>query len=92
MTTTSRRPAGPIDTALRPDGRIVVSMTLAHTPVATQAFGVTRLQANGRIDRTFGRRGLARVNFTDFLNTPYAVTLTANGRIVVAGNAESAMM
>jgi uncharacterized delta-60 repeat protein len=82
--------AGPIDAALQPDGRLLVSMALAHAPGATQSFGLTRLRADGRVDAAFGRNGLAQARFTDFLNMPYAVTPTADGRIVVAGNAESA--
>jgi len=82
--------AGPVDAALQPDGRLLVSMALAHAPGATQSFGLARLRADGGIDTDFARNGLAQARFTDFLNTPYAVTPTADGRIVVAGNAESA--
>jgi uncharacterized delta-60 repeat protein len=82
--------AGPIDAALQADGRLLVAMALAHAPGATQSFGLTRLRADGGVDTSFGRNGLAQAHFTDFLNTPYAVTPTADGRIVVAGNAETA--
>jgi uncharacterized delta-60 repeat protein len=82
--------SGPMDVVLRGDGRILVSFTLDNTPVATAAFAVARLLADGTLDTSFGKAGLAQANFTDFLNTPYAMALTADGRIVVAGNAESA--
>jgi uncharacterized delta-60 repeat protein len=82
--------SGPMDVALRADGRILVSMALDNTPVATAAFAVARLLADGTLDTNFGHAGLAQATFTDFLNTPYAMALAADGRIVVAGNAESA--
>jgi uncharacterized delta-60 repeat protein len=82
--------AGPMDVALRADGRILVSMALDNTPAATAAFAVARLLPDGTLDTAFGKNGLVQANFTDFLNTPYAMALTVDGRIVVAGNAESA--
>ena len=82
--------AGPTDIALQPDGRILVATTVDGTAAATESFGVVRLLANGAADKSFGRGGAATTAFTNFLNTPYAMALQGDGRIVIAGNASSA--
>jgi len=82
--------AGPTDIALQPDGRILVATTVDGTAAATASFGLVRLLANGAADTGFGRGGGATASFTNFLNTPYALALQGDGRIVVAGNASSA--
>ena len=61
-----------------------------NTPSATEAFGVLRYQGNGALDTSFGTGGRASANFTNFLNSPNDVALQSDGKIVVAGNAQSA--
>jgi uncharacterized delta-60 repeat protein len=46
---------------------------------------VWRLSPKGKLDRCFGKRGVARVRFPGKLSTTAALTLDERGRIVVAG-------
>jgi uncharacterized delta-60 repeat protein len=51
-------------------------------------FGIARLRADGRLDRSFGRRGRRLVSFgARRLATAYALAAAPRGRIVVAGSA-----
>ena len=50
-------------------------------------FGVARLRADGRLDRSFARRGFRTVSFGDRRPAgAYAVAATPNGRLLLAGN------
>jgi uncharacterized delta-60 repeat protein len=66
---------------LQPDGKIVV----AGYAQADEDVAVARINADGSPDTTFGAAGKATVDF-GFATFGYAVTLQANGRIVVAGH------
>jgi uncharacterized delta-60 repeat protein len=66
--------------ALQPDGRIVV----AGYTQATEDIAVARLTPNGALDPTFGAGGKATVDF-GAATFGFAVALTPNRRIVVAG-------
>jgi integrase/recombinase XerD len=66
------------------------SLGSTTTPSATEAFGVLRYLGNGALDASFGTGGRASANFTNFLNSPDDVALQPDGKIVVAGNAQSA--
>jgi uncharacterized delta-60 repeat protein len=90
IVTTSYNGPFPADATLQPDGRIVVIAGFDNTPVATEAFGVLRYLGNGAPDTSFGSGGRATATFTNFLNSPNDVALQADGKIVVAGNAQSA--
>jgi uncharacterized delta-60 repeat protein len=90
IVTTSYSGPFPADAALQPDGKIVVIAGFDNTPSATEAFGVLRYQGNGALDTSFGTGGRASANFTNFLNSPNDVALQSDGKIVVAGNAQSA--
>ncbi|MBS0445302.1 MAG: hypothetical protein JSR59_05045 [Proteobacteria bacterium] len=82
-------PSLPNDAVLQNDGKLLVAAALNNTPRATQAFGVIRVTATGQLDGGFGRNGVASANFTNFINTPSAMALLPDGRIVVAGTATS---
>jgi uncharacterized delta-60 repeat protein len=71
--------------ALQDDGGIVLAG--AVDVGGSSRFGVMRLDANGRPDETFGDEGMARVDFEREGEMATAVTLDAEGRIVVAGRA-----
>ena len=72
--------------ALQPDGKIVM------TGGASDAFQLARFLADGRLDTAFGSGGLLR---TDLISgafvqeTPRAVAVQADGRIVVVGETRS---
>jgi uncharacterized delta-60 repeat protein len=80
--------------ALQPDGKIVVAGQAAFFSVSRDGF-VARYNANGTLDGTFGRvppngtqGGTITIDFntSDTLN---AVALQADGKVVVAGAADS---
>lgn len=75
--------------AVQPDGRIVVSATVANG--ASDDFGLLRLLPNGTLDTTFGNQGQVLTPFD--LAGPAAdvashVLLQPNGRIVQCGAAQ----
>ena len=69
------------DVAVQPDGKVVV--VGSHN----NDFAVTRFNANGTLDRTFGGGGFVRTDFGgsggDFAN---AVVVQPNGKIIVVGS------
>ncbi|HEV2989485.1 MAG TPA: hypothetical protein VG759_13675 [Candidatus Angelobacter sp.] len=79
----------PSDGALQPDGKIVIVGTTDNFQIATQVFGVARFLPNGSLDTTFGNQGTSMLAFTDFINTPNAVAIQPDGKIVVAGETQS---
>jgi len=82
--------ARPADAVLQLDGKLVVAGTFDNFQVATQVFGVVRYLTNGKLDTSYGKRGFASTNFTNFINSVSSMALQPDGRIVVAGNAMSA--
>ncbi|HJT96951.1 MAG TPA: delta-60 repeat domain-containing protein, partial [Rhodanobacteraceae bacterium] len=77
-----------VDLAVQPDGKIVVSATVANTD--SDDIGVLRLNPNGTLDTNFGTQGQTIVAFDGGdMNTDVAssVLLQPNGRIVVCGEA-----
>jgi uncharacterized delta-60 repeat protein len=90
IVTTSYNGPFPTAAALQPDGRIVVITGFDNDPAATEAFGVLRYQGNGAPDSSFGAGGRTTAAFTNFINSPNDLALQQDGKIVVAGNAESA--
>lgn len=79
----------PGDAALQSDGKIIVVGATDNFQIANQVFGVTRFLSNGSVDTTFGNRGTAITAFTNFVNTPNAVVIQPDGKIVVAGETQS---
>jgi uncharacterized delta-60 repeat protein len=90
IVTTAYNGPFPAAAALQSDGRIVVIAGFDNDPAATEAFGVLRYQANGTPDGSFGAGGRTSAAFTNFLNSPNDLALQPDGKIVVAGNAQSA--
>lgn len=87
--TTNNGPA-PADAILQPDGKIVVIAGFDNDPTATEAFGVLRYSGNGSLDPSFGTGGRAKTAFTNFINSPNDEAIQPDGKIVVAGETESA--
>ncbi len=79
----------PSDAALQTDGKIVVVGTTDNFQIANQVFGVARFLPNGSLDTTFGNQGAAMTAFTNFINTPNAVAIQPDGKIVVAGETQT---
>ncbi len=51
-------------------------------------FGVVRFNTDGTLDSSFGEGGLARADMGSIFDTPYAMAVQTNGRIVVVGQTE----
>lgn len=52
-------------------------------------FAVWRLLSSGKVDKSFGVRGLARMDFGKGNDTAYAITVQNDGRVLVGGVATS---
>jgi uncharacterized delta-60 repeat protein len=65
-------------------GRVVLAGAAARNP-SKSSFAVARFTRKGRLDRTFGRRGLARVRFPYRWSAAQDVLEHPAGRLVVAG-------
>ena len=83
----SVQPAG---AAVDANGNIIVAAGFSHVSIATEAFGVVRYRSNGRVDTSFGNGGSTIAAFTNFINSPNAMALQPDGKIVLAGEASSA--
>src|SRR5271169_1777766 len=83
---------------LQSDGKIVVAGALASNLAAPPAandvgFGVVRYSANGIIDKSFGKGGVAVADFgkTAPFSGAFAVAIQSNGDVVAAGAAAATM-
>ncbi len=74
--------------ALQSNGKIVIAGTVAASPTA-QSFAVWRLDANGLLDSGFGNGGSVSTPIGTTA-TALAVAIQPNGRIVAAGQADTA--
>ncbi len=72
--------------ALQPDGKILVIGTASFGNPSIGDFGVARLTAGGRLDRTYGRRGIVTTPFSSG-SDDQAVdgVLLPDGKLVVSG-------
>lgn len=74
--------------ALQPDGKIVVvGTTYANNDYSNEDFAVSRYNANGTLDTSFGVNGRVTTNFPNLAAVASAVAIQSDGRIVVAGGA-----
>ena len=78
----------PLTAIEQPGGDIVVILGINNI-VATEGFGLARFTSSGKLDTTFGTKGVTMVTFTDFINSPNSVAVQPDGDIVVAGNSET---
>jgi uncharacterized delta-60 repeat protein len=76
--------------AVQADGRIVTA-GFAHTNDSIVSdFALTRYDANGALDSTFGTSGQVRTDFGGRYDEALALAVQPDGRIVVAGNSSDA--
>ncbi|MBI5421529.1 hypothetical protein HZA44_00125 [Candidatus Peregrinibacteria bacterium] len=71
--------------ALQADGKIVV----AGTSDSTLTFNMIRYNTDGSLDTTFDTDGKVSTNFTGGSETPYAVAIQTDGKIILAGQAHN---
>ncbi len=78
--------------ALAPDGKIVVAGSRMHPDKRSSADDlpfsmiVTRYRPDGRLDRSFGRRGIATVDLRPHDSSIRDTVVLRDGRILVAGH------
>lgn len=80
----------PTSVLLQPDGKIVVIGELRNAPQATMAIALVRYFGDGSVDKSFGHSGQASTQITNFINYANAAALQPDGKILVAGEAQSA--
>ena len=74
--------------ALQADSKIVVvGTTYANNDYSNEDFAVTRYNANGTLDISFGVNGRVTTNFPNLAAVASAVAIQSDGKIVVAGGA-----
>ena len=71
--------------AVQPDGKIVLGGLALVTAVGASDFALARLDANGVLDAGFGSSGKLTVNAGGALDIAAAMTLRADGAIVLVG-------
>jgi uncharacterized delta-60 repeat protein len=77
---------GAFDTAIQPDGRILVIGTVVGGSPPSGDFGVARLTADGRLDSSFGRRGSIVTQFSSGSDDQALDgVLLPDGKLVVSG-------
>ena len=74
---------------LQADGKIVAAGTTVSKNGITQPFAITRYNSNGIQDATFGKRGLATVDFGSFDQTARSLLLQPDGKLVAIGFADT---
>jgi uncharacterized delta-60 repeat protein len=79
--------------AVQPDGKVITAGAglVGITTNGGSGFVVSRYNANGTVDRTFGNRGIVLFTSSSASFNPFAVAgvvLQADGKIVVAGTAQ----
>lgn len=71
--------------AVQPDGKLVLAV--AYSDVGNFAFGLLRLTTTGERDAAFGSDGFVIRHIGSGNDSPNAIVLQADGRIVLAGHA-----
>jgi uncharacterized delta-60 repeat protein len=73
--------------ALQPDGKIVVTGNIGFGGSSFD-FAVARLNPNGSPDPTFSGDGKVTTDFSGFADSPQAVVIQGDGKIVVGGRTD----
>ena len=71
--------------AVQADGKSVMIGTIGSAP--NESFGLTRYNADGSLDTTFGSNGVVTTSFGSTDDVPSAVSVLPGGQILVAGTA-----
>lgn len=66
-------------------GRVLIAGTQVAGPENRQSFALLRLRSNGKVDRSFGRKGLAVTGFGSLDANGFRVGVDEHGRIFVGG-------
>jgi uncharacterized delta-60 repeat protein len=72
----------------QPDGKFVTAGKARNQTTGSFDFAVMRYNPDGSLDPTFGRWGVALIDFTGGYDEGLAVALQPDGKLVVAGRAD----
>ncbi len=72
--------------ALQADGKLLVAGSATTSLVAGNDFAIIRYNQNGSVDTTFGTNGIVVTAIGPSSDTPNAINVQADGKIVVGGN------
>ncbi|HEV3410260.1 MAG TPA: BACON domain-containing carbohydrate-binding protein [Chthoniobacterales bacterium] len=71
---------------LQPDGRIIMAGTIVNANTNTSAWMIARVLPNGQVDTSFGAQGRVVIDISQGSDSPLAVKLQSDGKIVIAGS------
>ncbi|MBA1290617.1 hypothetical protein [Pseudomonas japonica] len=72
---------------LQSNGQLIVA---GHSYLGTHAdFSVVRFNADGTLDATFGKEGIATFDIAEGHDFAHAVAVQADGKLLIAGNSET---
>ncbi len=74
---------------LQPDGKIVAAGSTVSSNGIDQSFAIARYNSDGTRDVTFGRKGLATVDFGSFLQGARSILLQPDGKLITVGYADT---
>jgi uncharacterized delta-60 repeat protein len=74
--------------AIQPDGKSVIAGIIGSP--GSEDFGLTRYNADGSLDTSFGDNGVASIDFQGTDDVPSSVVLLPNGQILEAGTSTAA--
>ncbi|HEX8565143.1 MAG TPA: FG-GAP-like repeat-containing protein [Pyrinomonadaceae bacterium] len=79
------------DIKVQSDGKIVVvgETTVSSSPNYNRDFAVLRLNPNGTLDSSFGNNGVVTTDMGTWGDTPFAVAIQPDNKIVVVGHTHS---
>jgi uncharacterized delta-60 repeat protein len=75
------------DVKLQKDGKILLGGNIFNATGSKASVGIYRLDASGKRDKTWGKNGLAKVDFTPGPDVGGGMALGANGKLIVIGTA-----
>ena len=75
---------GGVGMVVQPDGKIVMTGGYTETQ-GTSIILVVRFNPNGSIDTTFGTNGVVNVNFGANSESPVAIDIQPDGKLIVCG-------
>ena len=74
---------------LQPDGKLVAAGFAITLDGGSENFAVARYAANGALDRSFGVKGKAQVDFGSCCQAAHSVLLQGDGKLVLVGYPDS---
>jgi uncharacterized delta-60 repeat protein len=78
-----------LDVAIAPDSGILIA-GIAQRSDGNANFALVRVDQKGKLDKSFGNKGIVETDFNGFLDFGTAVAIQPDGKIVVGGSVRTA--